>query len=221
MKQNESVSLLVVRRLPRYYRFLTELKKSGIVRISSKELAKRMGLTASQIRQDLNCFGGFGQQGYGYNVDQLSDEIERILYLDISMPAIMIGVGNLGRALTSYLFEAKGIKLIGLFDKNPKNITDINPDLNVMGITKLDEFCSEYHPMVAILCIPSEHAQQMASRLVALGIKGFWNFSHVELHLEPTICVENVHLGDSLMTLGFNVHTEIKALEEAGSRGNK
>ncbi|MEG2633851.1 MAG: redox-sensing transcriptional repressor Rex, partial [Oscillospiraceae bacterium] len=133
MKQNESVSLLVVRRLPRYYRFLTELKKSGIVRISSKELAKRMGLTASQIRQDLNCFGGFGQQGYGYNVDQLSDEIERILYLDISMPAIMIGVGNLGRALTSYLFEAKGIKLIGLFDKNPKNITDINPDLNVMG----------------------------------------------------------------------------------------
>ncbi len=215
MKQNDSVSLLVVRRLPRYYRFLTELKKSGIVRISSKELAKRMGLTASQIRQDLNCFGGFGQQGYGYNVDQLSDEIERILYLDVNMPAIMIGVGNLGRALSGFLFEAKGIKLIGLFDKNPKTIIDLNPDLNVMGITKLDEFCERYKPQIAILCIPSEHAQQMASRLVSLGIKGFWNFSHVDLHLDPSICVENVHLGDSLMTLGFNVHTQLRSEQGA------
>ncbi len=215
MKQNESVSLLVVRRLPRYYRFLTELKKSGIVRISSKELAKRMGLTASQIRQDLNCFGGFGQQGYGYNVDQLSDEIERILYLDNSLPAIMIGLGNLGRALSDFLFEAKGIRLIGLFDKNPKAINDINPELDVMSISKLDEFCAEHHPTIAILCIPSEHAQQMASRLVTLGVKGFWNFSHVDLHVDPSVCVESVHLGDSLMTLGFNVHTELKKEQEA------
>ncbi len=210
MKQNESVSLLVVRRLPRYYRFLTELKKSGIVRISSKELAKRMGLTASQIRQDLNCFGGFGQQGYGYNVDQLSDEIERILYLDTTLPAIMIGVGNLGRALSGFLFEAKGIRLIGLFDKNPRAINDINPELDVMSISKLDEFCTEHHPIIAILCIPSEHAQQMASRLVNLGIKGLWNFSHIDLRVDPSICVESVHLGDSLMTLGFNVHTGLK-----------
>ena len=214
MKQNESVSLLVVRRLPRYYRFLTELKKSGIVRISSKELAKRMGLTASQIRQDLNCFGGFGQQGYGYNVDQLSDEIERILYLDNSLPAIMIGLGNLGRALSGFLFEAKGIRLIGLFDKNPKAINDISPELDVMSISKLDEFCAEHRPTIAILCIPSEHAQQMASRLVSLGIKGFWNFSHVDLHVDPSVCVESVHLGDSLMTLGFNVHTELKKEQE-------
>lgn len=215
MKQNESVSLLVVRRLPRYYRFLTELKKSGIVRISSKELAKRMGLTASQIRQDLNCFGGFGQQGYGYNVDQLSDEIERILYLDTTLPAIMIGVGNLGRALSGFLFEAKGIRLIGLFDKNPRAINDINPELDVMSISKLDEFCAEHHPIIAILCIPSEHAQQMASRLVNLGIKGFWNFSHIDLHVDPSICVESVHLGDSLMTLGFNVHTGLKKEQKA------
>lgn len=214
MKRNESVSLLVVRRLPRYYRFLTELKKSGIVRISSKELAKRMGLTASQIRQDLNCFGGFGQQGYGYNVDQLSDEIEKILYLDRSLPAVMIGVGNLGRALTAYLYEASGIKLIGLFDKNPKAIIDHNPDLNVMNITQLDEFCAENKPVVAILCIPGEHAQQMASKLVSLGIRGFWNFSHVDLHVDPDICVENVHLGDSLMTLGYNVNTAIGKTEQ-------
>jgi len=210
MKQNESVSLLVVRRLPRYYRFLTELKKSGIVRISSKELAKRMGLTASQIRQDLNCFGGFGQQGYGYNVDQLSDEIERILFLDSRMPAILIGVGNLGRAISSFLYEAKGVKLIGLFDKNPKSVSEQNPDLDVMSINRLEEFCTQHKPQIAILCIPSEHAQQMASRLVELGIKGFWNFSQVDLHVDPTVSVENVHLGDSLMTLGFNVHTQMQ-----------
>ena len=211
MKQDMKISNLVVRRLPRYHRFLNELKKSGIVRISSKELARRMRLTASQIRQDLNCFGGFGQQGYGYNVDQLSDEIEKILYLDKRLPAIMIGVGNLGRALSSFLYEAKGIELIGLFDKNPRSVQDINPDLEVMNTNKLDEFCAEHHPVIAILCIPSEHAQQMASRLVGLGIRGFWNFSHIELHLDPKICVENVHLGDSLMTLGYSVN---KAFED-------
>ena len=213
MKQSSKISSLVVRRLPRYYRFLTELKKSGIVRISSKELARRMRLTASQIRQDLNCFGGFGQQGYGYNVDQLSDEIEKILRLDNRLPAIMIGVGNLGRALASFLYEAKGLDLIGLFDKNPKSVLDINPDLEVMSITKLDEFCAEHKPLIAILCIPSEHAQQMSARLVTLGIKGFWNFSHVDLHLDQNVCVENVHLADSLMTLGYNVN---RVLEENG-----
>lgn len=209
MKDSASVSLPVVRRLPRYYRFLSELKKSGIVRISSKELATQMGLTASQIRQDLNCFGGFGQQGYGYNVDQLASEIEKILYLNTKISAIVIGAGNLGRALTSHLYESKGIRLIGLFDKNPRNISDINPDLEVMGIGNLDEFCMQHNPKIAILCIPSEHAQVMANRLAALGIVGFWNFSNVDLRLPENICVENVHLGDSIMTLGYNVNSAI------------
>lgn len=213
MKNAESVSLPVVRRLPRYYRFLSELKKSGIVRISSKELATQMGLTASQIRQDLNCFGGFGQQGYGYNVDQLSAEIERILYLDRKLSAILIGAGNLGRAMTSYLYDAKGIQLIGLFDKNPRSIADINPEIEVMSTTKLDAFCEEHKPQLAILCIPSEHAQLMASRLVDLGIQGFWNFSNVDLRLSKKIPVENVHLGDSIMTLGYNVNAALEDRE--------
>lgn len=216
MKNTHSVSLPVVRRLPRYYRFLRELKKSGIVRISSKELATQMGLTASQIRQDLNCFGGFGQQGYGYNVDQLSAEIERILYLDCKIPAIIIGAGNLGRALTSYLYDANGIRLIGLFDKNPRSIADINPELEVMGINKLDAFCSQYKPQIAILCIPSEHAQVMANRLAGLGIRGFWNFSNVDLRLDHDISVENVHLGDSIMTLGYNVNKCIDIKNKTG-----
>ena len=210
MKNNDAVSLPVVRRLPRYYRFLCELKKSGIVRISSKELAKQMNLTASQIRQDLNCFGGFGQQGYGYNVDQLSNEIEQILCLDDNLPTILIGVGNLGRALSSFLFEAKGIRLIGLFDKNPKSISEHNPELDVMSIARLDEFCAENAPKLAILCIPSEHAQSMAEKLVSLGIEGFWNFSHVDLRRDSSISVENVHLTDSLMTLCYNTHKKNK-----------
>lgn len=207
-KEKPQVSPAAVRRLPRYYRFVCDLKKSGIGRISSKEIASQMGLTASQIRQDLNYFGGFGQQGYGYRVRQLSAEIENILFLDERLPTILIGVGNLGRALTTYLYDAEGISLIGLFDKNPRSVADINPDLEVMGIGMLDEFCVRHKPMIAILCIPGENAQQVANRLVALGVKGFWNFSHVDLRLDSDICVENVHLGDSLMILGFNVHTK-------------
>jgi len=206
MKNTESVSLPVVRRLPRYYRFLSELKKSGIVRISSKELATQMGLTASQIRQDLNCFGGFGQQGYGYNVDQLSAEIEKILYLNNKLPAILIGVGNLGRALTSFLYDAKGIQLIGLFDKNPQRIIELNSELDVTNIVRLESFCAQHNPKIAILCIPSEHAQIMANRLVENGIEGIWNFCNVDLRLSDKISVENVHLGDSIMTLGYNVN---------------
>lgn len=209
-QKKREVSLPVVRRLPRYYRFLTGLKKSGILRISSIEIARQMGLTASQIRQDLNCFGGFGQQGYGYNVDQLTSEIEKILFLNDRLPAILIGVGNLGRALMGYLsYEAKGISLIGLFDQSPKNIAEINPDIEVRNISLLEDFCKKNNPKLAILCIPESGAQQMAERLVELGIVGFWNFSHVDLRLDDNISVENVHLGDSLMTLGFQVQTKL------------
>ena len=203
------VSLPVVRRLPRYYRFLSGLKNNGIVRISSKELAQQMDLTASQIRQDINCFGGFGQQGYGYNVNQLAAEIEKILFLDNRLPAILIGVGNLGRALTSFLYDAKGIDLVGLFDKNPRAVLEQSPDLNVMPVSMLDRFCEEHHPVLGILCIPSESAQGMAEKLVSLGIRGLWNFSDTDLRIDRSVSVENVHLGDSIMTLGFAVNTKL------------
>lgn len=216
-RQQKEVSLTVIRRLPRYYRFLSGLKSSGVLRISSKEIAKQMGLTASQIRQDLNCFGGFGQQGYGYNVNQLTREIENILFLNDALPAILIGVGNLGRALVNYLsYEAKGVDLIGLFDKNPRIVADANPELEVMGLPQLDEFCRAQKPALAILCIPSENAQQMADRLVGLGVKGFWNFSHDDLRLADNIQVENVHLGNSLMTLSYRIHAEQKKEQPDG-----
>lgn len=204
--KTETVALPVVRRLPRYYRFLSTLKQSGIVRISSKELAARMGLTASQIRQDLNCFGGFGQQGYGYNVDQLSAEIERILRLDTVIPTIVIGAGNLGRALTFHLYGTKGIQLIGVFDKNPRGVIDMHPDLKVFGNDQLESFCAEHHPQVAILCIPGESAQMMVDHLATLGIQGFWNFTSADLHLPSGVSVENVQLSDSIMTLGYKIH---------------
>jgi len=208
-KAKQEVSLAVVRRLPRYYRFLKNLRNSGINRISSLEIARRMGLTASQIRQDLNCFGGFGQQGYGYNVEQLKNEIEKILFLQDRLPAILIGVGNLGRALVGYLSnEAQGISLIGLFDLNPKGISEINPEISVMSIAALESFCSEHKPKLAILCIPENNAQALAEKLVGFGVSGFWNFSHVDLRLDESVTVENVHLGDSLMTLGFQMHTK-------------
>ncbi len=204
-KKDQPVSLPVLRRLPRYYRLLEKLESEGVERISSIEIAKQLGLTASQIRQDLNCFGGFGQQGYGYGVSPLCKEIGNILHLNENLTAVLIGVGNLGRALCGYLSgEAKGITLIGLFDKNP-NAAQTASGLPIMNVDKLDDFCKERHPRVAILCIPGENAQQTAEKLVNLGIEGFWNFSHTDLRLPDNILVEDVHLGDSLMTLGYRV----------------
>ncbi len=211
----ENVSISVIRRLPRYYRYLSTLKKNGVVRISSGELAAHMQLTASQIRHDLNCFGGFGQQGYGYNVSQLASEIEKILYLDNHIDTIIIGIGNLGRALSSFLFDSKGISIIGLFDKSNCEIMESNPSLSIMPMTELDSFCKEKKPKLAILCIPGGHAQSVAEHLSGLGIKGFWNFSQTELVLdEKTATVENVHLIDSIMTLSYNVNTMIGGKEE-------
>lgn len=206
-KAVQDIPLSVIRRLARYYRFLLSLEKGGTSKISSRELARNMRLTASQIRQDLSYFGGFGQQGYGYNVSQLRAELERILYLDKRLPAILIGVGNLGRALMGYLaHEAQSISLIGLFDRDPTSVLEIISDIDIKGIEELEEFCIEHKPEVAILCIPEKDAQAMAERLVSYGIKGFWNFSHVDLRLNQNILVENVHLGDSLTALGFQVH---------------
>lgn len=207
MAKNDSVSLSVVKRLPRYYRFLGEIKKNGTVRISSGELSKRMGFTASQIRQDLNCFGGFGQQGYGYNVEQLYKEIGSILGVNNHLKTIIIGAGNLGHAIASHMsFEARGFNLIGIFDKNEALAGKLVRNIPVRHINGLYDFCRDNSPAVAVLCIPSDNAKEIVDELVKLGVKGFWNFSHYDIASDyPNVAVENVHLSDSLMTLSYHV----------------
>ena len=201
------ISDSVIRRLPRYYRFLGELSNAGIKRISSAELSRRMGLTASQIRQDLNCFGGFGQQGYGYNTDILREEIGNILGIDKPKKAILIGLGNLGRAVALHLnFEDKGFNLIGLFDSKESLVGTVIRNTPVRSTNSLDDFCRENKPEAAILCIPKTAVPEIAEHLIKLGVKGFLNFSHYDLALKfDGIVVENVHFGDNLMTLSYNI----------------
>ncbi len=215
MKENNQVSVPVIKRLPRYHRYLEELKKMGVVRISSKELSVRMGLTASQIRQDFNCFGGFGQQGYGYNIEQLYNEIGNILGINNKSKAILIGAGNLGHAIATHLnFQNKGFELISIFDNNPEVVGTTVGGLVVLNSDDLEDFCKKEKPDIAILCIPAEYAAENADKLVSLGIKGFWNFTQYDLvHRYENIAVENVHLGDSLMTLCYQINEIDKGVE--------
>ncbi len=201
------ISESVIKRLPRYYRFLGELKAEGMERISSRELSERMGLTASQIRQDLNCFGGFGQQGYGYNIQLLQSEIGEILGLNTPKNTILIGMGNMGRAVTNHMnFESKGFHLIGLFDSKESLVGQIVRNQPIRSISTLDEFCRENLPKVAILCIPKEAAEGIADQLVKLGVKAFWNFSHYDIAMNhPDVVVQNMHFSDSLMRLSFKM----------------
>lgn len=205
---NQSISPSVIKRLPRYYRFLEDLEAAGMTRISSAALSEKMGITASQIRQDLNCFGGFGQQGYGYNISSLKVEIGKILNIDKTKKLIVIGVGNLGKAIASHInFEDKGYELIGLFDKKEAFIGQTVRGLPVRSIETIDDFCREHHPSTAVLCIPKDNAKEIAYKLVKLGIKGFLNFSHYDLSLTyDNIVVENVHFGDQLMILSYNIN---------------
>lgn len=204
---NYKISKAVIKRLPRYYRFLGELQKNEVSRISSSALATKMGLTASQIRQDLNCFGGFGQQGYGYNVPELYAEIAEILGLDMCYNAIIIGAGNLGRAIATHMaFEKRGFNLIGIFDKKESVTGQMIKGMPVRNVSGLDEFCREYKPKVAVLCIPETEADSVVKQLLKLGIVGFWNFSHYDFHARfPDVPVENVHLSDSLMTFCYKI----------------
>ena len=204
-----TISNSVIRRLPRYYRFLGELEANGYVRISSRELSEKMGLTASQIRQDFNCFGEFGQQGYGYNVSDLRNEIGKILGLSRQTPMILIGAGNLGKAIASHLdFKSKGFSLIGAFDVNPEIIGKNIAGLVVMDVAGLAEFCAENKPVAAILCVPVNAASGVAEMLISYGVKAFWNFTHYDLRIgHKDIIVENVHLGDSLTTLSYGLNT--------------
>lgn len=203
MEHRQEVSKAVIQRLPRYYRNICELKAEGAQRISSRALAERMGLTASQIRQDFNCFGGFGQQGYGYNIEKLQEELGAILGLRAGRTAILLGVGNLGRALlNNFNFSASGFELLCAFDANPDLIGRSFGGHEVKAAAELDAYIAEHHPDVAVLTIPRGNAPAIARDLVERGVRGLWNFTGEDLHLEGLgVPVENVHLSDSLMTL--------------------
>ncbi|MCH5349544.1 MAG: redox-sensing transcriptional repressor Rex [Oscillospiraceae bacterium] len=200
-----AISASVIKRLPRYYRFIGELIKQGTVRISSGELAERMSLTASQIRQDLNCFGGFGQQGYGYNLIDLQSEIGKILGVKQGHKTVLIGAGNLGHAIAAHMnFSEYGCDLIGIFDIDKEKIGGKASGLEIMPVSEMESFFARENPKIAILCIPKTAAQELADKLVLLGIKAFWNFSHYDIKIShKDVVVENVHLGDSIMMLSY------------------
>lgn len=204
--KKKDVPIVVVKRLPRYYRYLSDLLKQGITRISSGTLSKKMGVTASQIRQDFNCFGGFGQQGYGYNVENLRDEIADILGLTNGYKTIIIGAGNLGHALANHAnFKKRGFTLVGIFDNNPNVIGKIIGGIEVIDIALLEEFMSNEKPDIAILSLPKKAVRDVALEVCRLGIKGIWNFSYWDPDISIDVPLENVHLSDSLMTLSYNI----------------
>ena len=205
--KKQNVSDAVIRRLPRYYRYLDDLHLKGSVRISSSVLGEKMGITASQIRQDLSCFGEFGQQGYGYNVDELRREIGRILGVDKSHRIIVVGVGNLGRALIqNFHFNDAGFLLEAAFDVSPDLAGAEVAGVPVLNVTELERFVPAHKPDVAVLTLPQSAAQQMADRLIGLGGRGFWNFTNVELSSQAeNVRFEDVHFADSLLTLSYRI----------------
>lgn len=202
-----TVSPAVVKRLPRYYRYLRELVTQGRMRISSGELSAMMNVTASQIRQDLNCFGGFGQQGYGYNVNYLFAKISEILGVGAGFHAVIIGAGDLGRALVHLsMFEKRGVDIVGMFDTGEGQVGQCVAGLDVLPLDDLESFCAEHPVDIAVITCPKDQVCRIAERLVACGVKGLWNYMGVELKYSPAeIVVENVHLGDSLMILNYKI----------------
>lgn len=207
-KNNSKVSIAVIRRLPRYYRHLSELRQQGTVRISSSALGKAMGLTASQIRQDLFCFGGFGQQGYGYNVEKLRDEIGDILGINRGHTAVVLGVGNLGHALIqNFKFGNNGVRVEAAFDIDDDVIGTTVGNIPVYSIDELDDYLVQHRVDIGVITVPRSVAPIMAERLVYGGVKGIWNFANVELKLEDgqDVVVENVHFADSLLTLSYMI----------------
>ncbi len=208
---SKKISIAVIKRLPRYHRYLNDLLEIGIKRISSKELSIRMGITASQIRQDLNCFGGFGQQGYGYNVESLYNEIGNIMGINKTFYAIIIGAGNMGQALANYVnFEKRGFKIIAIFDSSPDIIGKTIKDIEVFNIEEMDEFVSKNTVDIAMLCVPYKVTATIADKVGRLGIKGLWNFSPMDLKIPYDVIVENVHLSDSLMVLGYKLNEKFE-----------
>ncbi len=202
----KEISQAVISRLPRYFRYLGELKEKGVERISSQELSSIMKVTASQIRQDFNNFGGFGQQGYGYNVSYLYEEISKILGIDKQHSLVIIGAGHLGKAIAGYTnFTRRGFVFKGAFDRNPDLYGTKIRDVEVRPIEEMESFVKENGIEIAVLTIPKDQAVPVAHRLVNCGIKAIWNFAHVDLDVPDNIQVENVHLSDSLMKLSYNI----------------
>jgi len=204
--EGRHISQAVIRRLPRYYRYLGDLLENGVERISSNDLSKKMKVTASQIRQDLNNFGGFGQQGYGYNVEYLYTEIGNILGLNKTHKLIIVGAGHLGQALANYMnFERRGFLIQGLFDQEPSLTGMLVRGIPVRPMEELENFILEHEIDIGVLTIPKEGAEVVSKRLVNCGIKAIWNFAHVDLEVPDDVQVENVHLSDSLMKLSYNI----------------
>lgn len=208
MSKSDSISMSVIRRLPRYYRFLSELEEQNVDRISSTKLAQIMNVTASQVRQDLNCFGGFGQQGYGYSVSQLRKEIMNILGLNNSYKAILIGVGNLGKAVAMHMnFKNLGFELVACFDSNENKVGQKLNEIIVKHDSGIEDFCRHNHVDTAFLCIPRVCVESVLDKLYELGIKNYWNFSHYDINTRYNdTLVENVHLSDNLMTLCYRMN---------------
>ncbi len=203
----KKVPEVVIKRLPRYYRYLDELYKEGKTRISSTALSKKMGVTASQIRQDFNYFGGFGQQGYGYNVQYLLEELKKLLGIANGYKTIIVGAGNLGSAIANYAgLKKRGFKLLGIFDNDEKKIGKTVGELKISDISDVGRFVRENKIDIAILTLPKAATEKIADMLADSGIKGFWNFSYTELKNRNSVFVENVHLTDSLMTLSFKIN---------------
>ena len=196
----------VINRLPRYHRYLCELMEEGITKISSKELSEKMGTTASQIRQDFHYFGGFGQQGYGYSVPFLYEEIAKMLGIDKKQNFIVIGAGNLGKAIANYPnFESRGFLLKAIFDKDPNLTGKKVRGYTIRAIEDLEDFLSKEEVKIATLAIPKEESKSLVEDLVRLGIKGIWNFSHIDLEVPEDVVVENVHISESLMKLSYHL----------------
>jgi redox-sensing transcriptional repressor len=208
---SKKISMAVIKRLPRYHRYLNYLLELGIKRVSSKELSTRMGITASQIRQDLNCFGGFGQQGYGYNVESLYTEIGNILGINKTFNCIIIGAGNMGQALSKYEnFPKRGFNIIGVFDVNSEVIGKRLKNLEVLSLDVMDDFIIHNQVDIAMLCVPYRETASIADRVAKLGVKGLWNFSPMDLKIPYDVIVENVHLSDSLMVLGYKLNDKFE-----------
>ncbi len=207
---DKQISEAVIKRLPRYYRYLGDLLEKDVVRISSKELSEKMKVTASQIRQDLNNFGGFGQQGYGYNVQHLYTEIGKILGLDKKHDVVIIGAGHIGQAIANYSdFERRGFNFKGIFDVDPEKIGASVGGLTVMPMTKLEDFLKNNDIHIATLTVPKIKAPSVANDLVEWGVKAIWNFAPTDLNLPNDILIENVHLAESLMRLSYNINAEV------------
>ena len=204
MNKNKNISMAVIRRLPKYYRYLESLLKNNIERISSKELSEKIGFTASQIRQDLNCFGDFGQQGYGYKVKDLFYEITNILGLNKSHNIIIVGAGNLGQALVNYVYSSKlCFEICGIFDNNISKVGVSLNNIKIQYINELPEFVKENHVDIATICTTATNAQSVCDMIISNGINCIWNFTHVDLKYDSNVICEDVHLIDSLMTLSY------------------